>query len=292
MIKSILVPATGNDTDTDAFAAALMVARSFAAHIDALHVRLDPIELAVATAASDGSGAGGPMLESLIDQLEQDADEREAKTRAGFSEFCTREAVLLAAAPAEAGGKPSAQFHVETGQEARWMAAYGMTADLVVAARGTPGKDAVARSTLEALLLESGRPLLIPGASMRGSGAVERVAIAWKPTPQAVRAVAFAMPFLAHAKEITVLTVEEEEGRRDEADRLVNYLAWHGVKAIAERLTPGRYSAAERLLVDACARADLLVMGGYGHTRLREWVFGGFTQLALVDAPLAVLIAH
>jgi nucleotide-binding universal stress UspA family protein len=292
MIKSILVPATGNETDTDAFAAALMVARSFAAHIDALHVRLDPIEFAVATAASDGSGAGGPMLESLIDQLEQDADEREAKTRAGFSEFCAREAVLLAAAPAEAGGEPSAQFHVETGQEARWMAAYGMTADLVVAARGTPGKDAVARSTLEALLLESGRPLLIPGASTRGPGAVERVAIAWKPTPQAVRAVAFAMPFLARAKEIAVLTVEEEGGGRDDAERLVSYLAWHGMKAVAQRLSAGPNGAAETLLATASKSAGLLVMGGYGHTRLREWVFGGFTQRALADAPLSVLIAH
>jgi nucleotide-binding universal stress UspA family protein len=120
----------------------------------------------------------------------------------------------------------------------------------------------------------------------------ERIAIAWKPTPQAARAVAFAMPLLAQAKEAVILTIEEEEGRRDEADRLAASLAWHGVRATIERLAPGPQGAPETLLAAATARAELLVMGGYGHTRLREWVFGGFTQRVLNEALLPVLIAH
>jgi len=86
--------------------------------------------------------------------------------------------------------------------------------------------------------------------------------------------------------------VEEEEGRRDGVERLVGYLAWHGVKAAAERLVPGPHGPAETLLAAASAKAELLVMGGYGHTRLREWVFGGFTQHVLDDAAMAVLMAH
>src|SRR6185437_5142537 len=77
MIKTILVPAQGGESDRAAFAAALAIARPFAAHIDALHVRLDPVEIAVATAAGDGTGAGGAMVQQLIDQLEQEAGERE-----------------------------------------------------------------------------------------------------------------------------------------------------------------------------------------------------------------------
>jgi nucleotide-binding universal stress UspA family protein len=91
---------------------------------------------------------------------------------------------------------------------------------------------------------------------------------------------------------MAVMTVEEEEDRHADAERLVSYLAWHGIKAVAQRLAPGPDGAAETLLAAASAKAGLLVMGGYGHTRLREWVFGGFTQLALADAPLAILIAH
>jgi nucleotide-binding universal stress UspA family protein len=172
------------------------------------------------------------------------------------------------------------------------MTSYGMTCDLIVAARGIPGDDAVARSMLETLLLETGRPLLIPGRADGSPPSAERIAIAWKPTPQAARAVACAMPFLGHAKDVIVLTVEEEEGARDEAERLLAYLAWHGVKAAAERVAPGPDGAAETMLATAGAAADLLVMGGFGHTRLREWVFGGFTQRVLAEAPLPVLIAH
>lgn len=171
------------------------------------------------------------------------------------------------------------------------MATYGMTADLIVAARGLPGDDAVARSTLEALLLETGRALLIPSTAEPFPTVAERVAIAWKPTPQASRAVALAMPFLRRAKEIVILTVEEGKEGRDDSERLVDYLGWHGVKASARRLSAGPHGAAETLLV-ASAATDLLIMGGYGHTRLREWVFGGFTQRLLASAPVPVLMAH
>jgi hypothetical protein len=89
------------------------------------------------------------------------------------------------------------------------------------------------------------------------------------------------------------MTVGEEQGRRDDADRLVRGLAWHGLSAIVERRMPGSHdTAAETLLAAAGAKAGLLVMGGYGNNRLREWVFGGFTERVLANAPLPVLMAH
>jgi len=287
MIKTILVPATGNETDAAGYAAALPIARLFAAHVDALHVRLDPVEVGVAMSTE---GAGGTLLEGIIDSLGRDADEGEAKARASFAAFCAREGLPLVAAAGN-GATPSAQFHVETGQEARWVIAYGLTADLAIATKGLPGADAVPRSTLESLLLETGRPLLIPGTAAPSQDFADRVAIAWKPTRQAARAVAYAMPFLARATEVAVLTVEEEGGG-DDAERLVGYLAWHGVNAHADRLAPGADGAAATLLAAASAKAGLLVMGGYGHTRFTEWVFGGFTQLVLDHAELPVLMAH
>jgi nucleotide-binding universal stress UspA family protein len=172
------------------------------------------------------------------------------------------------------------------------MSAYALTADLAIAARGVPGDDAMARSTLEALLLETGRPLLIPAAATPLSDFADHIAIAWKPTPQAARAVAFAMPLLVQAAQVTILSVEEDNSRRDEAARLGRYLGWHGITADINRLTAGSDGAAATLLVAAKAQSGFLVMGGYGHTRLREWVFGGFTQRALDYAELPVLMAH
>jgi nucleotide-binding universal stress UspA family protein len=289
MIKTILVPATGNQSDAVCFTAALPIARTFVGHLDALHVRVDPVEVAVAMSTE---GAGGILLQGMIDDLARKADEGEGQARSNFIDFCARENLLLGSTPSDGRSAPSAEWHVETGQDVRWMAKYGMTADLVVASRGVPGDNAAPRSLLEALLLESGRPILIPAGPAVSPTLPERVAIAWKPTPQAARAVAYARPFIARAKEVVVLTVEEEEGRHDGAERLVSYLAWHGVKTVVERLAPGARGPAETLLTAADAKAELLVMAGYGHTRLREWVFGGFTQRALADAPLSILIAH
>ena len=289
MIKSILIPMTGGETDAACFAAALPIADSFAAHIDALHVRVDPIEVAMTMSTE---GAGGVLMQGIIDDLTRDGDAGEAKAQSSFFDLCTKAGLMRGGAPTTVGPKPSAEWHVETGQEARWMAAYGMTADLVLAPRGVPGQDATARSTLEALLLETGRPLLIPGGSPASPKLPERVAVAWKPTPQASRAVAYALPLLTRAKEVVVLTVEEEEGRRDDTERLVAYFGWHGIVPTIERLSPGRHGAAETMLAAATARSELLVMGGYGHTRLREWVFGGFTQRVLNEAALPVLTAH
>jgi nucleotide-binding universal stress UspA family protein len=289
MIKTILVPSTGSDADAVAFAAAGSIARLFDAHVEALHVRLDPVELAVAMSTE---GSGGPLLEGIIDHLSRDADDAEARARTGFTEFCQKASLPLVTSPDGQGTGASAQFRVETGQEARWIAAYGLTADLAVASRGPAGRDAVQRTTLEALLLETGRPLLIPGPATPSPAFADHVTIAWKPTAQTARAVAFAMPFLARAGDITVLTVEEEEGRRDNTSRLVEHLRRHGIRSTTERLAPDAAGAAATMLKAATAKGGLLVMGGYGHTRLREWVFGGFTQLVIDHAEVPVLMTH
>ena len=289
MIKTILVAATGTQSDAASFAAALAIARPCAAHLDMLHVRLDAIGVAVAMTTDVG---GGAMTAGLLEQLERDARERENAARESFTRFCADAGLAETAAPAAADGTagPTAEWHVETGEEARWMATYGVASDLIVAPRAT-AEDVVARSILETVLLETGRPLVIPAISAMPAS-FERIAIAWKPTPQAARAVAAAMPFLVRAKEVVVATVEEQEAGHDEADRLVRNLAWHGIRATTAPLKPGPAGAGATLLAAARDRADLLVMGGYGHSRLREWVFGGFTQLVLADAPLPVLIAH
>jgi nucleotide-binding universal stress UspA family protein len=288
MIKTILVAATGNDSDVATFAAALAIARPFAAHLDMLHVRLDPVAIAVAMTTDAG---GGALAAGLIKQLETDSKARERKAHEIFTRFCGDAGLAAIGAPTPASlVAPSAQWHVETGEEPRWMATYGVAADLIVAPRAT-GDDGVARATLEAVLLESGRPILIPAVATMPAK-FERIAIAWKPTPQAARAVVAAMPFLAQAKEIVVVTVEEAAEGQDDADRLVRSLGWHGFATTALRLTPGPEGAAVTLLSGVGNRADLLVMGGYGHSRLREWAFGGFTEHVLAGAPLAVLITH
>lgn len=285
MIKTILVPATGNDRDDAVFAAALSVARRFAAHLEFLHVRADAAALAVSMAA-DGSGA--TMVGSLMNQLEQEAAVREEKAEQLFRSFCEREALPVHDMPPGAG--PSAQWLREIGTEPQWIVEHGRAADLLVI--GRPGDEGASLDMLETALLECGRPLLLPPAAPL-QAVPETIAIAWKNTPEAARALTGALPFVSIAKEIVILTVAEDQSSpQSEADRLAAALGWRGAPVSIRRLQGDGRAAADTLLLAAAEHSALLVMGGYGHSRLREWIFGGFTLRVLRDAEVPVLMMH
>ncbi len=287
MIKTILVPATGSDTDNAVFTSALAAARAFDAHLEFLHVRVDPTAM-VATMATDG---GGPtMVTGLVAKIDEEATQREAKAKALFEGFCEREQLAIAEAPIDRPG-PSAQWLREVGDEAYWIAEHGRAADLLLV--GRPLEDqGVSIDTIESALLRSGRPVLIAPAAPLAE-LPETVVIAWKAAPEAARAVTAAMPLLAKAKQVVIVTVAEEEGLSDEEGaRLMNSLSWHGLKVSTRHLRPDRLGAADTLLNVAAEEGALVVMGAYGHSRLREWIFGGFTERVLRGAPVPVLMMH
>lgn len=151
-----------------------------------------------------------------------------------------------------------------------------------------------ARAAAEAVIFGSGRPtILLPEVS--GPVAIERVAIAWDGSRVAARAVADARPFLARAAVISVLTVTGEKPLRDEnpARRLVD--KFRSVDLPAEILS---IEADERPIGVTLQEhaielgSSLLVMGGYGHSRVREFVLGGATEGVLSDLRLPVLVSH
>jgi nucleotide-binding universal stress UspA family protein len=288
MIKTILVPATGSDTDAAVFASALAIARRFAAHLDFLHVRADAAMMA-ATMASDGGGA--TMVGGLVARLDEEADRREARARQLFEQFCAGERLAMVDTPPGPSG-PSAQWTRQIGPEAYWVAEHGRAADLMIIGRPGDG-EGVVPETIEAAVLDSGRPVLIPTAAPM-TAMPETIVIAWKATREAAHAVTAALPFLALAKEILILTVAEEENlSSEEGGQLMTNLRWRGLQVSASRLQPDGRSPADTLLAAAAERHALLVMGGYGHSRLREWIFGGFTQHVLqTAAAVPVLIAH
>ncbi|MGH7046081.1 MAG: universal stress protein [Stellaceae bacterium] len=288
MIKTILVPATGYASDAAVFAAGLAVARPFGAHLDVLHVGIDAAALAT-TMAVDGGGAA--MVGGLVEQLDEDMRGRETRARRLFEEFCAREGVTITDTPPGPSG-PSAHWIRRTGAEAYCIAEHGRATDLMVIGRPGDG-DGVTPETIETALLDSGRPVLIPPAAPLAV-LPETVVIAWKATREAAHAVTASLPFLDIAKEVVILTVAEEEDlSSEEGVELMTNLRWRGLAVSARRIEPDGRSAADTLMAAAAERGALLVMGGYGHSRLREWIFGGFTQHVLqTAAAVPVLIAH
>jgi nucleotide-binding universal stress UspA family protein len=289
MIKTILVPATGSAADAAVFASALTVARRFDAHLEFVHVRADATAIAT-TMASDGGG-GVAMVGGLVEQLDDETARREARARALFEEFCAREELAIAEFP-PASATPSAHWTPLVGAEAYSIAEHGRAADLMVIGRSADS-EGVTAETIETALLDSGRPVLIPPLSPLAA-LPETVVIAWKATREAARAVTAALPFLDAARHIEVLTVAEEENlSSEEGHQLIANLRWRGLSVSGGRLQPDGRSPADALLAAAAERRALLVMGGYGHSRLREWIFGGFTRHVLeTETAAPVLIAH
>ncbi|HTW69345.1 MAG TPA: universal stress protein [Acetobacteraceae bacterium] len=288
MFRYILVPAPGSAAHDAVFTTALALARQSGGHLHFLHVRLDVQMMLVAMSSGDYGGGAG--LGDVLDSLEREVDARHDAARKAVFAFCEREHVTLADSPV--AGAPSATFRVETGDEARLLAARGRTADVTVLGRAADG-EAVTLDLLEAALLSSGRPVLIaPARAPQHLG--RRIAIGWKDTPEAARAVSAALPLIGAAEAVTVISVQEDGGQDDgSAARLSHALLWHNQATTLQVVPPGGADPAEVLLSAAAkAGADLLVMGGYSHSRMREAVFGGVTRHVLRASPLPVLMAH
>ncbi len=284
----ILVPATGAYTDEPVFATALTAARLLHAHLEFLHVRVDVQATLAAMATADMGGGIG--YSEVLEKLEQEVASRQKAAELAFRRFCDREQLPVSADPLTS--LPSAEWRMETGDGPTWLADHGRAADMLVVGRARNGEE-VAMDMLEAALMSTGRPVLIAPAKARSeiSGVVT---IAWKDRAEAARAVADAQPFLQTADRVVILAVAEDE-RTDEAscERLRHALSWQNPRTTVQRVKPDGRPAVDALLeAVGAANADILVMGGYGHSRVREVIFGGFTRRVLSHADLPVLMAH
>jgi nucleotide-binding universal stress UspA family protein len=168
-------------------------------------------------------------------------------------------------------------------------------ADLVIV--GPTRTGANVRDLVEpgAILLRAGRPVLVVPDTLARLP-LRRVVVACKDTRECRRAVRDALPLLQQAKEVLLVEIGEDasksEDKRSLAD-IARYLARHGVVVAEEIWKRARGPAATELLELVRAEsADLIVAGGYGHTRLGEWIFGGVTHQLLASSPVCCLLSH
>jgi len=284
--KRILVPVGDHAVGQSPLEAAFLVGRDFASHVVALHVRSDPTSAVPLV----GEGMSGAMVEEMMTAAEQQAAERAAEAKAMFERLCAAQNVPRASAPPVEG--VSAVWCDETGREEELVARRGRLCDLLVVGRPQPDSDMPSALTLNAALMESGRPLLVaPVAAPAVIG--ESIAIAWNGSAEAGRAVGAAMPFLHRAKKITVLSAREQGADPSTSPgELAAYLAWHGVQADCHVFTDGGHTGETLLREVAAQGADLLVMGAYTHSRLRQLILGGVTRHVLSHAAVPVLMSH
>lgn len=285
--KKIVCIIGNGQTDAAAMGTAYAVARPVEGHVQVLHVRVDPRDAIPML----GEGVSGALVQEILANAERENTTRSAAARRLFEEQRLAAGAALVEQPPGPGAL-STSWVEQTGRAEEIAARAARVADLTVFPHPMNNTETDSVLMLEAALMSSGRPLLVaPMAPPASIG--RRIAIAWNGGAEAARAVGFAMGMITLADEVHILTAPTSKTDPSGAADLADYLAWHGVRAqVREVATKGESVGVALLRTVQALDADLLVMGGYGTSRLRELILGGVTRHVLNNATCPVLMAH
>jgi len=284
-IRKLLLPLTGTAAGEAAMTTALMIARRWNAHVTALHVRVDSRDVAPLA----GEGLSGAMIEEMMSATEKESSDRAHAVRSMFERFVTSQNVAVAEARFGLD-HATASFASVTGREEDIVAQQARLADLTVVPHPDAGEDVSSSDALHAVLFDSGRPVLIaPQATPTSVGT--RVCLAWNGTAESASSVLAAMPWMQGADAVRILSAEGYQRRGPGAPDLAAYLSLHGVNADIVMFRSVGGSVGGGLLAAAKEfGCDLLSMGAYSHSRLRQLILGGVTRHVLENATLPVMM--
>jgi nucleotide-binding universal stress UspA family protein len=280
MIQDLMLPITETTGDANALAASIALADAHGAHLSVVQ----PLNLPMMFPGPWGI-TPDLMLDKIHAELRVAAAGKASQLRAQLS-------------------KESISWEVRVGEAEfveppRAMARHARYADLCVMAAPRRDSDdgALARAFFSALLFESGRPILAIPAHHPIELPIRHVVVAWKPSRESTRALHDALPLLSAATSVDVVTVDPEVGDmahgEDPGVDIATHLARHDLRVNVVNLPRSGQDVSTVLLRHAASsNAQLLVSGGYGHSRLREWALGGTTRELLQALHLPILFSH
>lgn len=278
MFPKTLFTVTGSDQPTDAVARAIDLSRENGCHLAVLVI-------GIALPASATAYGAVPA--------ETWSEERE-KGRAAATEKATAIEALVREADIAAD---VATYYCDEGQIADIVGMRARYTDLGLVLPSPDQDKRLTNKTLEGFVYHSSRPFLFVPDNTAASLKPKRVLIGWNSTREAARAVYDAMDMLGAADAVHVAIVDPVAGEFDQGEEpgsdIAAYLARHGVKVTVDVLASGGRSAADALIQHATdMNAEVIVAGAYGHSRLREFLFGGATRDLLANEGFPVLMAH
>jgi nucleotide-binding universal stress UspA family protein len=276
MVKDIVVNLTGDAPQEFAADYAISLARLFDAHIAGIGFIYEPV--------IPGTVMGGIPTDLIEAQREENT--QAAKVATNRFEAAARGAGL------------SAEVRLLDASVAGAADLFGRIArrfDLAVVGQARPQEGASEELLIEGALFESGRPVVVVPYVQTQGVTLDRVLVCWDGSRPATRAIADALPFLRRAKAIDIVAVSGERGKGSElvGTNMARHLARHGLKVELKRLSAGNVDVPAAITAHATETgADFMVMGGYGHSRLREFILGGVTRTVLTSSTIPVLMSH
>jgi nucleotide-binding universal stress UspA family protein len=275
MIKdAILHVATGIRNDAT-IGYAVSVARAFESHLAGVAFAYEAVPTAMVI---------DDVPPDVIDEMRRAADDA-AKTAAAAFEEAARRAGISAEAH-----RPSATFAGTADLFGRMARRF----DLSIIRQAEPDKSTPAPLIIEAALFDSGRPVLVVPYIQRSELRLDRIMVCWDGSRSAARAIGDAMPFLQRSGEVQVVVVSER-GKNDDIPGidLATHIARYGVSVELKQIVAPDVPVANVLLSHAAESAtDFLILGAYGHSRLREFILGGVTRSILESMTVPVLMSH
>ncbi|MGC9270835.1 universal stress protein [Acidiphilium sp.] len=288
-IRKILLPLAGVASARAALATALLLSERWRAHLHALHVRTDTRDVAPLA----GEGLSGAMIEEMMVSTEKEGNTEAAALNALFTAETTARGIAVGAPLRAADGvvrTATARFSSVVGREEELVAGEARLSDLIVVPHPKSAEEVASADALHAVLFDSGRPALIAPVDVPtviGS----RIAIAWNGTAESASAVASVLPWLGDADSVRIFHSPDYQRQGPDAAKLAQFLDLHGITTDATEFRAiDRNTGAGLLAAVTDHDADLLAMGAYSHSRLRQLILGGVTRHVLEHAKLAVLM--
>jgi nucleotide-binding universal stress UspA family protein len=276
MIKDIIVNLSVTKEGSVAGKYAVSVAAALEAHLTGVAFIYDPVVPI--------SGAGYIPAEVI----ETQRDDNEAAAEAAIKSFtaASNQAGISAEPLMTSASLAGAGDH---------FARMARRFDLAIVGQAQPEVSSMEQVIGETTLFESGRPMIVVPYIQKAPFKTDNVMICWDGSRTATRAVADAIPIIGNSGLVEIVIVANERGKQDEIEGadIGQHLARHGLKVDVHRISGGNIDVGDALLSHAAdSGADLMVMGGYGHSRLREFVLGGVTRSIFESMTVPVLLSH
>jgi nucleotide-binding universal stress UspA family protein len=286
-IAKILVPVTGSTRDETAIRTAFAAARPFSAHVQVLFVHADPRE----TIPYVGAPLSPQLLQELIDSAAEIAKAAAEAARGALAVAAEDAKVHIIPVPEKNDGVTASYLEL-TGYLPNVLADVVLLSDLVAFPPVGHGDNPEIHEGLVRLLTKSEKPVLLsPEAAPASLG--RRIAVGWDGGLAAAHALGAAIPYLKRAQNVKIFTFGRIKRPQADADAAKTYLALHGIEADLQATGEPQRPIGEILLSEAAKHGcDLLVIGGYGHGRLLEAMFGGTTQRIVSQPKLPVFMMH
>ncbi|HYA07004.1 MAG TPA: universal stress protein [Xanthobacteraceae bacterium] len=276
MIKDIVVNLSVSKDGGPAGDYAVAIASAFDAHLTGVAFVYDPIVPVSGT---------GYIPAEIIETQQAD---NEAAAKAALDRFAAAaDRAGLSAAPLSV----SASFAGAGDQFGRIARRF----DLAIVGQAEPETSTVEEIIAEATLFNSGRPMIMVPYIQKGPLKLDNVMACWDGSRPAARAINDAMPLLEKAGRVEIVIITNERGKQDQIEGadMGEHLARHGLNVDVHRITGGDIDVADALLSHAAdSGTDFMVMGGYGHSRFREFVLGGVTRSILHSMTVPALMSH